>query len=73
MVKIPEERGNRDDGADENTHERDALHAETEVVYTHENDGKGLEPDVEETVDESDVEIEEENHGFGEIEGKWPD
>ena len=72
-VKIPEERRNRDNGADENTDERDALHAETEIVDTHEDDGKGLEPDVEETVNKSDVEIEEEDHGFCEIERKRSD
>ena len=49
-VKIPEERRNRNDGTDENTYERDALHAETEVVDTHENDGEGFKPDVEEAV-----------------------
>ena len=72
-MKIPEERRNRNDGTDENTYERDALHAETEVVDTHENDGEGFKPDVEEAVHESDVEVEEENHGLGEVKGERPD
>lgn len=66
------EGGDGEEGADEDADEREALLAEGEAVDVDEDDGKGLEPDVEQAVDEGDVEVEEEDHGLEEVERDGP-
>ena len=73
LVEPVVEGGNHEEGADEDADVGEALLAEVEVVDAHEDDGEGLEPDVEEAVDEGDVHVEEEDHGLEEVESEWSD
>lgn len=67
------EKGNHDDeGTHENAEEGEAFEALGEVVDLAENDGEGLEPKVEETVGEGDVEVEREANGLLQGEGERP-
>lgn len=67
-------KGHQDDqGADEDAEEGEAFEALGEVVDIAEDDGEGLEPEVEETIGESDVEVEREANGFLQGEGERPD
>lgn len=50
-VEVEEEAGHRDEGANEDAEEGEAFFAEVEAVDFDEDDGEGLEPDVEEAVD----------------------
>ena len=47
LVRVPEERGDGEEGADEDAEESKTEFAETEAVDADEDDGEGLEPDVE--------------------------
>ena len=67
-VEVDKEGGNDEDCAEEDADEGEAFFAEVEFVDSFEDEREGLEPDVEETVDESDVEVEEEDDGFAEVE-----
>ena len=55
LVEVIEERGDDQDGAEEDAHERETFLAQVELVDADEDDGKGFEPDVQEAVDEGDV------------------
>lgn len=57
-----------EEDADEDADEGETFGAETEVVDFDKDDGEGLEPDVQETVYQGDVEIEEEDHGLRKVE-----
>lgn len=65
--------GQDDEGADEEAEEGEAFEARGEVVDGAEDDGEGLEPEVEEAVGEGDVEVEREADGFLDGEGEGPD
>lgn len=69
FVEIEEEGGDNDKGSYEDADESETFLAEVKVVDAFEDDGEGFEPDVEEAVDEGYVEVQEEDHGFGEVEG----
>ena len=73
LVEVIEERGHDEDGAEEDANERETFLAQIELVDADEDDGEGFEPDVQETVDEGDVQIEEEDHWFCKVEGDGPD
>ena len=73
LVEVIEERGDDEGGAEEDAHERETFLAEVELVDANEDNGKGFEPDVQETINEGDVQIEEEDHWFFKIEGNGPD
>ena len=72
-MEVVEEGWDDEDGAEEDADECEAVLAEVEVVNAFEDDGEGFEPDVEEAVDEGDVEVEEEDHWFGEVKGDGAD
>ena len=55
LVEVVEERGDDEDGAEENTHECETLFPQVELVDAFEDDGEGFEPDVQEAVNEGDV------------------
>lgn len=71
--QIKVERGYDENSADEDAEVGKSLLAEGEAMYLNEDNGKGLEPDVEEAVDESDVQVQQEDHGFGEVQGERAD
>ena len=72
FVQIQEVRRDGDEGADEDAEICKTFGTEVEVVDFDEDDHEGLEPDVQEAIDERDVEVEEEDHGLGEVEGEGP-
>lgn len=59
-----------DEDADEDADEGRALEAQAEAVDLREDDGEALEPDVQQSVDERDVQVEQEDHGLGEAQGE---
>ena len=68
------EKGYQDNkGTDEDAEEGEAFETLREVVDLAKDDGEGLEPKVEQTVGEGDVEIESEANGFLQGEGEGPD
>ena len=68
------EKGDQDDeGTEEDAEEGQAFEALGEVVDIDEDDWERLEPEVEETVGEGDVEIEYEDNGFLQGESEGPD
>lgn len=68
------EKGNHDDeGTDEDAEEGEPFEALGEVIDLAKDDGEGLEPEVEETVGERDVEVEYEADGFFQGKGEGPD
>jgi len=62
--------GYSDDCANGESEERQADELLAPVVGTEENDGEGLEPNVQERVDEADVDVEHEHDRLLEVEGK---
>ena len=72
-VQVPEVGRDGDQGADEDSEISETFGAEVEVVDVDEDDHERLEPDVEDAVDERDVQVEEEDHGLGEVEGEGSD
>lgn len=62
-----------DDGTDEDAEEGQTFETLGEVVDLAEDDGEGLEPEVEKAVCEGDVEVECEANGFLQGEGEGPD
>ena len=72
-VVVEEEGDHDDEGADEDAEEGEALGPEREVVDVNEDDGEALEPEIEQSVDQGDVEVQEEADGLGEGEGEGPD
>ena len=73
FVGVVEEGDQDDDGTEEDAEEGEAFETLGEVVDLAEDDGEGLEPEVEETVDEGDVEVEGEADGFLQGEGEGAD
>ena len=72
-VVVEEEGDHDDEGAQEDAEEGQAFGPEGEVVDFDEDDGEALEPEVEESVDEGQVEVQEEADGLREREGERPD
>ena len=62
-----------DQGADEDAEEGEAFETRGEVADVAEDDGEGLEPEVEESVGQGDVEVEGEADGLIHGEGEGPD
>jgi len=50
------------DCTNENAEERKTFCAQSETIDIDENDDEGLEPDVQDAVDQGNVEVEEEHH-----------
>lgn len=73
LVEIPEEGRDGNESADQDAQVCEAFLAEAEVVDANEDDDEGLEPDVQEAVDEGDVEVDEKDHGLVEVERERPD
>lgn len=73
LVDVEEVRWDGDDRTDEDAHVSKTFETEGEAVDVDEDEDEGLEPDVEQAVDEGDVKVEEEDHGLGEVESEWPD
>lgn len=69
-VQVQEVAGDGNERADKDTYERETLGAEREAVDADEGDGEGLEPDVQDAVDERDVEVHAQHDGLrdGELE-----
>jgi hypothetical protein len=59
FAQVEEEWWNDDEGSDEDAQERETLLADAEAVCLNKDDDEGFEPDVKETIDEGDVEVEE--------------
>ena len=68
VIQVREERGHDEECADEQAKERQANELLTPVVDTDEDDGEGLEPYVEERVDQADVHVEREHDRLLEVE-----
>lgn len=64
VVQVVEERYQDDKSANEDTQECQSLLAKVEAINFAKDDNEGLEPDVKEAVNQSDVEVEQEDHGF---------
>ena len=63
LPQVEEVERDDDEGADEDAEEGEAFGAQAEAVDADEDGDEGLEPDVEQAVDEGDVEVEEEDLG----------
>jgi len=65
VLPIPNDEEREDDeDANEDAQERNALEAETETVDPGEDNRERLEPDVQQTVDQRDVQVQEEHDGL---------
>lgn len=73
FVQPPEERRDDDERSNKDTKEGETLFTEVKLVDADKDDGEGLKPDVEEAVDERNIEVEQEHHWLGEVEGEWTD
>ena len=73
FVAVVEKGYHDNNGTDEDAEEGEAFEALREVVDLAKDDREGLEPKVEQTVGEGDVEIESEANGFLHSEGEGPD
>jgi len=71
VVKVGKVEWNGENGADHDTQESSTLQTEREAVDLDENDWEGLEPDVQKTVNEGDVEVKKEDHWLLEVESNW--
>lgn len=70
-IKIGIEWWDCDDATNEDTEKGQTFSVESESVYLDEDNGERLKPDVEETVYQRYVQVEEENHGLNKVEHKW--
>ena len=70
VIQVREEGGHDDERADEEAEERQAEELLAPVVDTEKDNGEGLEPDVEEGVDEADVDVEREHDRLLKVERK---
>lgn len=68
-----EKRRHNDERANEDSQERKPLCPETEAVNLHEDDGERLEPDVQQSVDQCNVHIQEKHNGFAETQRERAD
>ena len=73
FVHVPEVRRDDDQGSDEDAEIGDTFETEREVVDFDKDDDEGLEPDVEDAVDEGNVQVEQEDHWLGEVERERSD
>ena len=73
LVHVPEEWRDDDEDADQDAEKGEAFHTQVEAVDVDEDDDEGFEPAVEKAVDEGDVEVEEEEHWFGDGHGEGSD
>ena len=70
---VEEEEGDHDDdGSDEDADEGETLGPEREVVDVDEDDGEALEPEIEQSVDQGEVDVQEEADRLGKGEGEGP-
>ena len=72
-MQIPEVGRDGNECTDEDTEICKAFSTDIEVVDFDEDDHEGLEPDIQDAVDEGDVKVEEKDHGLGEVEGERSD
>ena len=72
LVAVVEKWWDNDQGTEENAQEGEAFETLGEMVDLAEDNGKRLEPKVEQTVNEGDVEIKGEADWFFHRHGKWP-
>jgi len=70
VIQVREERGHDDECANEQSEERQADELLAPVVDTEKHDGEGLEPDVQERIDEACVDVEREHDRLLEVERK---
>lgn len=73
VVEIQAIKWDNDESTAENTQEGKPFFSEVEMVDPFEHDGERFEPNVEKAVDQSDVEVEEEEDGLVEVQGQRPD
>lgn len=73
FVAVVEKWDYDDNGTDEDAEEGETFKALGEVVDVAEDNGEGLEPEVEEAVGEGDVKVECEADGFSQCEGEGSD
>jgi len=71
VVQVGKVEWNGKNSANHNTQESSSLQTEREAVHLHKDNWEGLEPDVQKTVNEGDVEVEKEDHWLLEVEGDW--
>ena len=72
-VEVVEEGDDDDEASDGDAEEGEALTLEREAVHVDEYDGEALEPEIEQSVDQGDVDVQQEADRLGEGEGEWPD
>lgn len=73
VLEVDEEWWNSDDSSNQDTKECHTFSAQSETIDTDEDDRERLEPDVQETVDQGDVQVEQEYHWLGEVKSEWSD
>ena len=73
FVVVEEEGDHDDEGSDEDAEEGETLGSEREIVYPDEDYREAFEPEVEQSVDERRIEVQEEADGLCESEGEGPD
>jgi len=69
VLEVGEVGWNGNDCANRDTKEGGTLETEREAIDFDKDDWEGFEPDVQKTVDEGNVKVEQEHHGFLEVEG----
>lgn len=72
-MQIPEKRRNYNKRPDENPQESQTLFPQAKAMNLDKDNSEGFKPNVENTVNECNVEIETEKNGFREGEWEWSD